>query len=182
MLLLDHLGARAGGRRVRVPGASPPPRKAPLVADVAFDPAVAWKPAAALSRRILCAEPPRRVRERRSANYRALVERIGEAPGVRWIRRSLPAGCSPWILPVLVDEPEAVRDAMLARGVQSFRVWGEAHPGVDTGPFPAARFLKRHVLGLPVHQELRAGDVERIARALLESVRGRVAPEPPGEG
>jgi dTDP-4-amino-4,6-dideoxygalactose transaminase len=54
--------------------------------------------------------------------------------------------------------------------IRPLNFWTMAHPAVPAGRFPRAMELRRTVVGLPVHQQLRPGDVERVAEAasLLE--------------
>lgn len=179
MLALEHLAVRAFGKRVRLGAeiAAPAPRA--LVADVALDPATTDLAAAPLSLAIARAEDPVRVRERRREHYLELRHRIGAPAAVRWPLGAPAPGVAPWILPAAVADPEAVRDGMIRRGVQAFRVWGESHPAADLAAFPAAAWLKRHLVGVPVHQELRPRDLPRIADAFLAALAGQPPPPPP---
>src|SRR5207247_7784900 len=51
--------------------------------------------------------------------------------------------------------------------------WSVPHPSLPHSEFPAAVDLRRRVVGLPVHQELRRKDVERIAQAVRGPSRPR---------
>lgn len=176
MLLLDHLAVRTTGKSVRVGAEIAQPAPRALVADLALDPATLEQGASPLALALARAEAPERVRERRRANSLALRRLIGSTPAARFPAGEPAPGLAPWILPVAVDDPDAVRDAMIRAGVQAFRVWGEEHPAVDLTGFPAAAWLKRHLVGLPVHQELRPRDLERVAAAFLTAIAGRQPP------
>jgi CelD/BcsL family acetyltransferase involved in cellulose biosynthesis len=85
--------------------------------------------------------------------------------------RDLPSGSSPFAFPVVAANKSEMLDRMRASGIDALDFWSVPHPALPTG-FPRAAELRRSVVGLPVHQELRRTDVERIARA----VRGRSSP------
>jgi len=100
-------------------------------------------------------------RDRRRGNYRRLLELLpGRAPQAF---NELPAGASPFAFPITVaDKPRAL--AALARaGIEAIDFWSVPHPSLDEGRYPVAAQMRSTVLALPVHQELRSRDLERIA-------------------
>jgi hypothetical protein len=44
--------------------------------------------------------------------------------------------------------------------------WGVAHPSLPAAAFPVAKRLRASIVGVPVHQELRGRDLERIVTAV----------------
>jgi CelD/BcsL family acetyltransferase involved in cellulose biosynthesis len=54
---------------------------------------------------------------------------------------------------------------LASNGVYALDFWSVPHPSLPAADFPAAAELRRRVVGLPVHQELRSSDVERMVRA-----------------
>lgn len=117
-----------------------------------------WTTTDHLVRRL--AEPG--VAGRRRANYRVLLEHlVDRVPGPF---DHLPAGASPFVFPIEARGPDkaAELDELAAAGIKALDLWSHAHPIVGTG-HPVAERLRRTVIGLPVHQELRRRDLDRIA-------------------
>ena len=54
-------------------------------------------------------------------------------------------------------------DAFRASGIGAVDAWSVAHPSLPVDEYPGAARWRRGMVLLPVHQELRAIDVERIA-------------------
>jgi hypothetical protein len=79
----------------------------------------------------------------------------------------MPAGSSPLAFPIEVDDKAAFVRALELRGIVQTRMWTVPHPSLDAGAHPVAARLRRHLVGLPVHQELRPAETDRIADAVL---------------
>ena len=108
--------------------------------------------------------------ERRRANYERLLDRIGDL--VRPPFDVLSADACPFVLPAWVpDKPRFLRRARAA-GVRPLDLWSVAHPSLPAERFPRAAALRASLVGLPIHQELRRQDIERIAAV----ARAAVAP------
>jgi hypothetical protein len=109
------------------------------------------------------------VAERRRANYRYLMERLADV--VEPIFPELPAGASPVGFPIWAS-PERQNEllAVTARyGVIGSRFWKRPHPTLDQEKFPHAAFARYNSFVLPVHQELRTDDLERVAAAVRDA-------------
>ena len=57
------------------------------------------------------------------------------------------------------------------RGITTGIWWDALHPAVPWEDFPEALHLKERVLALPVHQDLDAEQIDRLARAVRDAVR-----------
>jgi dTDP-4-amino-4,6-dideoxygalactose transaminase len=101
---------------------------------------------------------------RRVANYRHLEARLGDlrAPAFP----PLPGGASPFAFPVEVDHKRDVVAALAARGIVGTQLWMVPHPSLPVARHPAAAALRERLVALPVHQELRRRDLDRIASAV----------------
>ncbi|HXV58048.1 MAG TPA: DegT/DnrJ/EryC1/StrS family aminotransferase [Gaiellaceae bacterium] len=111
----------------------------------------------------------------RRANYRLLLERL--APLVPAPFRELPEGASPFVFPVATPSKPALLGRLRAAGIRAFDFWSVPHPSLPAGDFAAAEALRRTVVGLPVHQELRRADLDRIAAAALAALPGEAGAE-----
>jgi dTDP-4-amino-4,6-dideoxygalactose transaminase len=72
---------------------------------------------------------------------------------------------------VFQDKPKAL-ERLRRRRVRALNFWTVPHPSLPIERFPKAMELRRTVVGLPVHQELRNGDVERVAVAVEATLAG----------
>lgn len=80
--------------------------------------------------------------------------------------QSLPAGAVPIGFPILCDDPQRLVAALDREHIDSGRIWATWHPTLDTASFPVARLYRERVVAVPVHQELRPSDLDRIAETV----------------
>jgi hypothetical protein len=113
------------------------------------------------------------VRERRRRNYAALLEGLAEHVPAPF--RTLPEGVCPLQLPVWADDKRRCLERLASHGVEGGDAWPFRHPILASGRFPEADAWRESVVWLPVHQELRAGDLGRIVAAAREALRGAAA-------
>jgi hypothetical protein len=125
---------------------------------------------------------PQQIRAIRRRNYHDLRSRLDGAPGIAllWQDQILPDGVCPLGLPVLVDNKSDWCAALNAAGIAVSPWWEGYHRGLDWSAFPEARQLKRHLLLLPVHQQLAARHMDYIARTVASLARGRGLPQRAG--
>jgi dTDP-4-amino-4,6-dideoxygalactose transaminase len=101
------------------------------------------------------------VAERRRDNYELLLSRVGDLVAPPF--RTLPAGACPLVLPIAAADKPAVLGRLRAAGVRALDLWSVAHPSLPRHGYEHAAALRGTLIGLPVHQELRRRDLERIA-------------------
>ena len=148
------------GRALSAAGAARVP-----VGDAGFDLGAAHLRMCRLSRWLLGRYDYAEVRARRRANFQRLHERLCER--VRSLPLQLAEGICPLFYPVLVENKSAAAAALWARGVETIEFWNHGDPEADAGDFPDVRFLRRHVLELPVHQHLTGEQVDYVADQVL---------------
>ena len=136
-----------------------PPRPYDAAADFSL---ASPRPASVATRQVLARIAPGPIVARRRANYEQLAAAL--PPGlVPPAFAALPEGVCPFVLPVAVrDKPGLLAELRRAR-VHALDLWSVPHPSLAAGAFPRSAALRRHVAGLPVHQELNARDIDRIA-------------------
>jgi dTDP-4-amino-4,6-dideoxygalactose transaminase len=100
----------------------------------------------------------------RRRNYEWLRERVGERVPVPF-DRELREDC-PLYLPVTSADKAGLRAHLLERGIRSVDFWSVPHPVAPAGAFPAIDRRREITVLLPIHQELRPADLERIAAAV----------------
>jgi len=105
------------------------------------------------------------IRERRRANYlrmKSLLE--GRVP---LLRHDLPEGVCPLFFPILVRDKSATAQALQHRGIGAVEFWNDGGPLVAGEAGAEARFLRTHVLELPIHQDVTGAQVDYIADQVL---------------
>lgn len=101
------------------------------------------------------------IRRRRVANYRLLDTQLDVT--VPRVFSTLPDGVCPLFFPIVVRDKAAAAGALQQRGVDALEFWNESmESGDEMGP--DARFLRQHVLELPIHQDLTPRHLAHMAR------------------
>jgi dTDP-4-amino-4,6-dideoxygalactose transaminase len=101
------------------------------------------------------------IRRRRIDNYRLLDAQMATA--VPRVFKTLPDGVCPLFFPIVVRDKAATAAALQQRGVDALEFWNESmESGDEMGP--DAQFLRRHVLELPIHQDLTPRHIAHVAR------------------
>lgn len=107
---------------------------------------------------------------RKKANYVALAGRLS---GIRRIEVPVPAladGSVPQMLPILVDNPQAVCGALRRMGVEACRWPLRGIRNLPTNEYPMSRRWAGGVVLLPVHESLADRHLDWIARAVARAV------------
>jgi perosamine synthetase len=104
----------------------------------------------------------------RRANYADMASRLPVVVSPPF--RDLPAGASPFGLPVDVEDKDAVLALLRRRGIQATNFWSVAHPSLPDGGFPEIERARRRTVLLPVHQELRPSDRDAIVAAVRDAI------------
>ena len=122
------------------------------VGDIGFDISQVDLAMSGVSRRLLDRIDFTSIRNRRVANLRALLSQLNGA-----ITRPLPdpdSGVCPLFLPILVPDKRKAADALATRRIETLEFWNDSIEPDGWEMSPNARFLREHVLELPVHQDL----------------------------
>lgn len=111
------------------------------------------------------------IRRARVENYQRLDAELD--PAVLRVFPRLPDGVCPLFFPILVPDKQAAARALQQRGIDALEFWNES---VESGEEMSddARFLRAHVLELPIHQDLTPRHLAYMARQVAE-VCGRGA-------
>lgn len=137
-------------------------------ADIAVPPRS--RAASLLTRRLLDRNDVALAAERRRANYRVLLDALH--PLVPAPFDALPVGASPFVFPIAVRDKALARGVLEGQGIQASDMWRLPHPAFPVAGRHAS--WRRHLLGLPVHQDLDPTDLARLVRVArrLERARG----------
>jgi dTDP-4-amino-4,6-dideoxygalactose transaminase len=107
------------------------------------------------------------IADRRCSNYRMLASHLAAGiPGFTVPFPELPRGSVPLVMPVRVDRPAASAARLRAEGIGAFLWPGfEVLADIDWSRYPGTRAWLDSLVCLPVHQDLSAPELERIADA-----------------
>ena len=134
------------------------------VGDIGFDLTEVDLAMSGISRWLLERLDVAGIRDRRIANLRTLSGHLGQQ--VSCPLPSPETGVCPLFLPVLVPDKRAVVDALRKDGVEALEFWNDSIEPGGTEMSSNARFLREHVLELPLHQDLTARHMTHMARCL----------------
>jgi dTDP-4-amino-4,6-dideoxygalactose transaminase len=102
-----------------------------------------------------------RIVERRRQNFRLLT---GWLKGVvPLLREDLDEGVCPSFCPILVSDKQKTAKALQAHGVEAVEFWNAGDPQASARITGTAQFLRRHLLKLPIHQDISAERINYIA-------------------
>jgi len=138
------------------------------IGDIGFDIAETDLAMSDISARLLKRLNVEDIRARRIANYRRLADQL--AGRVMLLHDELPAGACPLVLPILAEDKRDTAEALRACGVDALEFWNYGARDED-GEGAHARFLRKHVLGLPIHQDLDARHMDYVASQVLRLSR-----------
>jgi perosamine synthetase len=102
----------------------------------------------------------------RRRNFTMLAKRLAASGIAPWL--DLEPGVCPLFYPLLVKDKPAAGRALRARGVMATELWNEGDPQAASQEGPDARFLRRHVLELPIHQDIREDQIRYMAQQVVE--------------
>ena len=123
-----------------------------------------------LSARLLDRFDINSIRERRIGNYRWLDTLLD--PSVARVFPDLPEGTCPLFFPIFVGDKHAAASALHRRGVDALEFWNESSESGEEMS-DDARFLRTHVLELPIHQDLTSRQIAYMAKHVSEVADGR---------
>jgi dTDP-4-amino-4,6-dideoxygalactose transaminase len=109
------------------------------------------------------------IRNRRRANFQWLEHRLHEK--VNLLPLILAEGICPLFLPILVEDKKAVAADLTRRGIGVVELWNEGDPEANGVDSEDALFLRKHVLELPIHQNVSEAQLDYIAREVTRRVR-----------
>ena len=130
-----------------------------------WDPRMLGYGASRLIRHLMRFMDPDVVVARRRANYTRLASRLRSHVSCPF--PDLPAGTCPLFFPILVPDRRAFQHDLEKLGVQSGNWWEESHPTCPAALAADVARWRLECLELPIHQELNAEQVDRVAAAVL---------------
>jgi len=104
--------------------------------------------------------------KQRRENYYKLYDVVQKTKLLQPLFHKLPEGTCPLHLPVLVEDREAVCRLLNENGIAAIKWWAGYHRAFDWSEFNEAKYLKDHVLTIPIHQQLSPDDMEYVCSVI----------------
>lgn len=98
---------------------------------------------------------------KRRENFRLMLEKLRNRASL--LTMPLDEGVCPLFFPILVSDKSSAARALWRRGIGAVEFWNYGDDEAAAGASENAGFLRRHVLELPVHQDLTPSHIEYIA-------------------
>ncbi len=117
-----------------------------------------------VSKYILKRQSPGYIKEKRIENYRKLDTLINPNKELRPLFKFLPDGTCPLFYPVILKNPKSLQEYLFSNNIYSKRFWIFFHENIDISKFEWETYLKRHLIALPIHQNLDIDDMEKIGK------------------
>lgn len=105
---------------------------------------------------------------RRRDNYTELYDAVKESGVFKPLYDELPEGVCPLCLPVIIEDRQEAGARLNEMGVSAVQWWSGFHKAFDWTEFVEAKYLKEHLLVIPVHQQLTKRNIEYISSLLKE--------------
>ena len=137
------------------------------VGDIGFDESRTDIAMSSWSRRLLPRLDYAWIRQRRRDNFMLLRRQLAHVGIAPW--RELEPGVCPLFFPLLVADKSSAARRLKDGGVMATELWNEGDPHVAHEEGEAARFLRRHLLELPIHQDLLDEHIHYIADQVAAS-------------
>ncbi len=112
------------------------------------------------------------IKERRRRNFRIVDDRLRGK--VVLLDKTLAEGVCPLFFPLLVKDKRAAARALAQRGIETVEFWNQGDPQ-SYQPGSGAEFLRRHLLELPIHQDLTPEAMDYAAEEIVKSGIGIAA-------
>jgi hypothetical protein len=108
--------------------------------------------------------PYNHIKETRRRNFGILEDRLRGS--VALVDKTLADGVCPLFFPLLASNKQAAASALAKRGIESVEFWNSGDPDSHRAG-SAAEFLRRHLLEIPIHQDVTPDAAEYTAQEIL---------------
>ncbi|HYR41493.1 MAG TPA: DegT/DnrJ/EryC1/StrS family aminotransferase [Terriglobia bacterium] len=108
--------------------------------------------------------PYNRIKETRRRNFRILEDHLRGR--VALVDKTLADGMCPLFFPLLTRDKQTAASALAKRGIESVEFWNSGDPESHRAG-SGAEFLRRHLLEIPIHQDVTPEAAEYTAKEIL---------------
>jgi hypothetical protein len=108
--------------------------------------------------------------EKRRANYRYYLERLGSRKGIEILFPDIPEGVCPLGFLILVEDRDRIRKELLGKRINSRTLWDILPEEVCLEEHRVAADISKRILVLPVHQSLEERHLEYTVNNFLSVI------------
>ena len=112
------------------------------------------------------------IKETRRRNFRVLEERLRGTVSLLDIK--LNEGVCPLFFPLLVKDKQSASRDLWQAGIETVEFWNRGDADLEHQKSDA-NFLRRHLLEVPIHQDVTANAAERMAEEIIRLRIGMAA-------
>jgi dTDP-4-amino-4,6-dideoxygalactose transaminase len=120
------------------------------------------------TRQLIKTYAPLEIIFKRRRNYKTLGSLLKNYPGITPLYDELPDQVCPLCYPLLVEDRDAMAKKLSHQSIDARGWWRGFHKMLPWPEFPEACYLKKHLLALPVHQDLTEPAIEYMARCVKQ--------------
>lgn len=129
-----------------------------------------------LSKRIISSSDFEQIKKIRRRNFQFLLNYFGDDTRFCLPVKEVPVGVCPLFFPIFSETRDVLYSLLKRRGIGGHDWWGDFHPDVPWRKFPDAKFMKAHVLGLPIHQDLTLLHLQKIIEEFETAYKQHLVP------
>lgn len=122
-----------------------------------------------LSRHLLARFDYPAIVRRRRGNFFAMRDSLQGA--VTFLKEDIEEGVCPLFFPILVEDKHETAQALWKRGVDAVEFWNQGDARAQLVASADTRFLRQHVLELPVHQEVTSAQMDYMVEQVRKCAR-----------
>jgi perosamine synthetase len=108
-----------------------------------------------------------KIKAMRRDNYNRLAAKLIGEQNIHVLFSELPAGVCPLNYPILIENRDIVRLELYKRGIDADAFGKYYHKDYPLREYQDARYLKEHLLSLPIHQDLNDEHIDYIAECVI---------------
>jgi dTDP-4-amino-4,6-dideoxygalactose transaminase len=133
-----------------------------------YDPSIQDMTASAVTRYIVNHTDSKQVISQRRKNYLQLLDALADSKFLKPLFPTLPEGVCPLYFPVVIGDRELLCNQLNMKGIAAIQWWSGFHRDFSWKNFPEARYLKEHLLSLPIHQQLTSEDINFMIQEIQQ--------------
>jgi len=131
-----------------------------------FDAQIADKKSSNFTMKLLKNCRPKEIISIRRRNYNLISEALRDIVEIEFLFPILPKRVCPLGFPVLVNHRDKLSIALNNLGISSIPWWQGFNQKMNWDEFPEAKFLKNHLLILPIHQQMKRKHINYTAQCV----------------
>jgi perosamine synthetase len=156
------IGSRNSNKRVNITPSGLPE----IPKSYYYNIAVESKNASVITKGIFRHSCPELIVKKRRTNYNRLFDTINKSKLMRPLFHKLPEEVCPLCFPALAENRNTICNRLNDMGIDATQWWSGYHRAFDWADYPDSKYLKDHVLAIPIHQQITYSNIEYICSSI----------------